>query len=377
MKTKHIPTVYVMLSGGVDSAVAAALLVKEGYAVRGIFMVNWTVPLRHDAPCTWEQDWRDVQAVGAALRIPVEKVNFETQYHARVIDIFFREYARGRTPNPDVLCNQEIKFGLFLTWAQKAGAHYVASGHYARVAHSGGLNYLKKGVDPAKDQSYFLWTLGQPELARTLFPLGEYTKQDVRTLARELGLPVANKPDSQGICFVGKVDLPSFLETRLALKAGDVVTTEGKRVGRHQGVQFFTEGQRHGFGGGGSVPFYVVRKDLQKNELIVAAGADHPALFAQELEMEEVRFVARTLKAGAQITCRIRYRQPDQTAVFMGKRAGGKTRIRFHEPQRSITPGQSCVLYQKDELVGGGIITRALSVKPQFEKTKGMIRLIS
>ena len=363
MKTKHIPTVYVMLSGGVDSAVSAALLIKEGYAVRGVFMVNWTIPLRQDAPCTWEQDWADVQAVGAALRIPVEKINFEAEYHARVIDIFFQEYARGRTPNPDVLCNQEIKFGLFLNWARKAGAHSVASGHYARIVHSDGLFQLKKGVDPTKDQSYFLWTLGQHELAQTLFPLGGHTKKEVRTLARKFDLPVADKPDSQGICFVGKVDLPSFLATRLAPVAGDVVTTEGKRVGRHPGVHFFTEGQRHGFGGGGSIPFYVVRKDLKENRLIVAPGADHPALFSQGLEMEGLHFIGRTLRAGEQITCKIRYRQPDQGAVFVGKGADGVAHIQFLEPQRSVTPGQSCVLYQADELVGGGIITQALREK--------------
>lgn len=363
MKTKHIPTVYVMLSGGVDSAVCAALLIQAGYAVRGVFMVNWTIPLRQDAPCTWEKDWADVQAIGAALKIPVEKVNFEAQYHARVIDIFFQEYKRGRTPNPDVLCNQEIKFGLFLQWAQKAGAHFVASGHYARIAHSHGSFQLKKGIDSTKDQSYFLWTLGQHELSQTLFPLGGYTKQAARTLARKFNLPVADKPDSQGICFVGKVDLRSFLATRLAPLPGDVVTTEGKKVGRHSGVHFFTEGQRHGFGGGGSIPFYVVRKDLKENRLIVAAGADHPALFSGGLEMEGLHFVGRPLRAGEQITCKIRYRQPDQAAVFAAIGADGLARIQFCNPQRSVTPGQSCVLYQGDSLVGGGIITRSLHSK--------------
>lgn len=341
------PRVMVAMSGGVDSSVAAAFLVAEGYDVIGAFMKNWD-------GCDWKRERRDALRVASTLGITLHTFDFERAYRERVHAYMVSEYRVGRTPNPDVLCNSEIKFDLLLRAAAELGCEKMATGHYARV-QGDGLFRLLKGVDGEKDQSYFLCRLGQEELSRVLFPIGDLKKSEVRKQARALGLPTATKKDSQGLCFIGKIDLASFLQNDIAPRTGNIVTTSGEVIGTHEGVAFYTIGQRKGLGVGGMEPYFVVERRLSTNELVVAHEGD-PALFSKSLTAADVQW---TLGEAPPFpyTCaaKIRYRQSDQACTVVSA-LNETVLVTFDEPQRAVAPGQFVVLYQGDELVGSGVI---------------------
>lgn len=353
--------VIVGMSGGVDSAVAALLLVRAGHEVRGVFMKNYEPPPGSNQPCPWERDQADVAAVCETLGIPWESWNFEKEYKAQVLEYFFREYEAGRTPNPDVLCNREIKFGVFLQRAKVEGFDAVATGHYAQVQQTSDGFQLLAAVDATKDQTYFLHTLGQRELARTLFPVGHLQKLEVRRLATAAGLAVAAKPDSQGICFVGQVKIADFLNGRVHAVPGPIRTADGAHVGEHNGLAFYTIGQRHGLGVGGGVPYYVAEKDPETNTLLVARGGRDPILYASGLTATDQTWVSGK-KPTSPFACeaRIRYRQPLVTCDVT-PHAGG-LQVSFHQPQRAVTPGQAIVFYNKNVCLGGATIRRAEKV---------------
>ena len=361
--------IVVGMSGGVDSSVAALLLQRAGYAVSGLFMKNWeeTDP---DGECPAERDVRDALAVCDRLGIELDAVNFAAVYRERVFAHFLHEYRAGRTPNPDILCNSEIKFRVFLDHALAAGAERIATGHYARVEQTGGVCRLLKGRDPGKDQSYFLHALTQGQLARALFPLGDMRKDDVRRIAREAGFANHAKKDSTGICFIGERDLREFLRRFLPSQAGEIWTVAGERIGRHEGLMFHTLGQRKGLGIGGradgsGAAWYVVAKDVPHNVLVVAQGHDHPALFSQALYAERLHWIAGDAPAPLPYRCRAktRYRQEDQPCVV--DRVDGRYRVTFDRPQRAVTPGQSVVLYDGDQCLGGGVIEETIGAWPQ------------
>ncbi len=348
----------VAMSGGVDSSVTAALLNEtEKAEIFGIFMKNWSDSAEEDTGnCTWINDRRDALAVAATLNIPFKTVDFEKEYRDQVLEYFYREYAAGRTPNPDILCNKLIKFDALLKHAEGLGAEKIATGHYARVSESkDGRFHLLKGKDTSKDQSYFLCQLTQEQLAKTLFPLGELTKTEVRKLAQKFKLPTADKKDSQGICFIGKVQLQDFLHFRLAAKPGDVINLEGKIIGTHTGAYAYTIGQRHGFTiinkTPASQPWFVIKTDVKANTVTVAEGEDHPALFGNELKASHFHWIGETPSYPFKCAAKIRYRQPDQDCTVF---ADGH--VEFTKPQRAITPGQSIVFYQGDECLGSAII---------------------
>jgi tRNA-specific 2-thiouridylase len=362
--------VVVGLSGGVDSSVAAWILKQQGHDVIGLFMRNWhetTGTLSGD--CPWEDDQIFAELVARKLDIPFNFVDLSEQYRARVVDYMFNEYARGRTPNPDVLCNREIKFDVFMDEAFKLGAQFVATGHYCRVERTPDEQFyrLLAGVDPGKDQSYFLCQLSQAQLARAMFPIGGMLKSEVRRIAEEQKLATAKRKDSQGICFVGKVDLPVFLQQKLAAKRGDIIeisATDGaeKKVGEHDGAHFYTIGQRKGLGVGGKAePLFVIGTDVERNIVYVGQGESHPGLWRGELSIreEDIHWIRpdRAVRAGAseRFSCRIRYRQPLQGGIFHHLPDGG-ARIVFDLPQRGITPGQFAAMYDGEELVGSGVI---------------------
>ena len=393
MPAKNI-TIAVGLSGGVDSSVAALLLKQQGYDVFAIFMQNWndaTGTLHGD--CEWEEELSVARMVAKKIDIPFHFVDLSGEYRQRVVDYMFREYEAGRTPNPDVLCNSEIKFDAFLKHAMDLGADMVATGHYCRrdvvTDADGNVSYrLLAGVDGNKDQSYFLCQLNQEQLSRALFPIGHLTKPEVREIAREAGLPSAEKKDSQGICFVGKVDLPVFLQQQLKAREGDAVEifrnfydgrpqpqtleemaepivyqkADGKVVGRHIGAQFYTIGQRHGLNiGGHKEPLFVIAKDAKENIIFLGEGQSHPGLYRQALAIkaEDVHWIRPelALAPGAELDCmvRIRYRQPLQKARLICK--ADKMYIRFEQPQRGVTAGQFAAWYASDgELMGSGVI---------------------
>lgn len=373
-------TVFLGMSGGVDSSVAALLLQKQGYSVVGVFMRNWHEDLHEGfGDCTWEKDQEDVRRVCAKLDIPFYTWDFSKEYYNDVVEYFFREYNAGRTPNPDVMCNKFIKFGRFYDRAMNMGADYVATGHYVQRRLRRNIEYrisnlekksnnkqsnwltkkyqLVEGKDNNKDQSYFLWTITQDQVAHSLFPIGEYEKPIIRKIAEKAGLSTASKPDSQGICFIGNIDVREFIKTRLPEKEGDIVTVEGKTVGKHVGVQFYTEGQRQGLNiGGTGEPYYVVGKNMMQNELIVALGPDHDSLYAQSLTATDDHWIAGVeptypLKCSA----RIRYRQQPSQACTITK-TGETLTVEFNEKQRAIAPGQSIVFYDKNTCLGGAII---------------------
>lgn len=353
--------IVVGMSGGVDSAVSALLLSREGHEVIGVFMKNWE---EQDASglCTATEDWEDVQATCDAIGIPYYAVNFTKEYRQRVFDHFLSEYAKGRTPNPDVLCNREIKFKAFLDFAMQLGADRLATGHFARLSQSGAPVRLLRGADPAKDQSYFLYMLGQAPLSRAMFPVGGLTKAAVRQLAEEASLPVAKKRDSTGICFIGERDFKAFLGTYLPAQPGDIVTAEGAVIGRHDGLMYHTLGQRRGLGIGGTREgngrWFVVEKDLAQNRLIVEQGTDSPRLYATVCQASDATWIAGGPPASSfDCTAKYRYRQPDQ-AVHV-EVSGTDLRITAKTPQRAVTPGQSVVLYRGEECLGGGIIEQA------------------
>ena len=357
--SKHV---IVGLSGGVDSSVAALLLLEQGYRVEGMFMKNWEDD--DDATtCSAEQDLADAKQVCAELGIPLHQVNFAREYRQQVFDDCLQEFAAGRTPNPDVLCNQHIKFKAFLDHALRLGADLVATGHYARIQPNGGTLHLCKGRDGNKDQSYFLYTLGQAQLARTLFPLGDLEKPAVRELAEQAGFLNFDKKDSTGICFIGERDFSEFLARYLPRTPGDIETPDGEVVGRHKGLAFYTLGQRQGLGIGGlrgheGATWYVADKDPARNVLVVAPSHDHPLLFASGLDAERLHWVAGAAPAREfRCTAKIRYRQPDQ-ACQVRLQADGSAEVVFETPQRAVTPGQSIVFYDGDVCLGGGIIRR-------------------
>ena len=350
--------VVVGLSGGVDSAVAALLLKRAGYDVSGLFMKNWDEDDR-DGRCAAEEDLREVRCVCDVLGIPFSTVNFATEYWDEVFTSFLSELRAGRTPNPDVLCNREIKFKAFLEHAQALGAHRIATGHYAGIAAGDGLQ-LTKARDPGKDQSYFLHTLGQHELEQVLFPLADLTKTQVRTIARAAGLPNHARPDSTGICFIGERNFRQFVARYLEPRPGSIVSVDGGIVGHHDGLMFYTLGQRHGLGiGGPGNAWYVAGKDMPHNVLYVAQGADHPALYAPALDAGPVHWVSGH-PPPLPFACRAktRYRQPDQDCVIHGLPGGG-VHVEFAAAQRAITPGQSVVFYTGEVCLGGAVISAA------------------
>jgi tRNA-specific 2-thiouridylase len=414
-------TVFVAMSGGVDSSVAAALLKKRGFDVIGVFMRNWhsnSAPPALDlqqsesahlnnsysehsdnirrfglySSCLWKEDKKSARVAASAIGIPFYTWDFSNEYKERVVDYMVEEYHRGLTPNPDVMCNKEIKFGVFLGQAIAAGADFVATGHYVKLRNTkkyeitnGHGSYFRKPFvfrsllqahDKNKDQSYFLWTLTQAQLKYCLFPIGDYTKPQVREIAKKFGLPNAERQDSQGLCFVGKVDFPQFLSAHLSPQKGAIITSAGKKIGEHEGVQFYTIGQRHGLGIGGGMPYYVTAKDAASNTLVVAAGADDPALFRQELEAGDLNWISGT-EPEFPLRCmaRIRYRQPlqwctiNQLSVPLRSPVTDSDKsikpttdnrqlitVVFDEPQKAVAPGQSIVFYKNKKMLGGGVI---------------------
>ncbi len=333
--------IYVAMSGGVDSSVAAALLKKDGYKVTGVFIKPWQP---EGIECLWKQDREDAMRVAAKLDIPLLTWDFSKEYKKEVADYMIKEYRAGRTPNPDVMCNKYIKFGLFLKKARKEGADLIATGHYVR--RSG--NKLLAAKDNNKDQSYFLWTLTREQLRYCLFPIGNYTKPKVRKLARKFGLPVHNKKDSQGVCFIGPLDMESFLKNYIKPKEGAIIDAKGKEIGKHSGAFYYTIGQRHGLNiGNGSGPYYVTGKDLKKNIIYVGVEKD---LDADRAMITDISWINK-VRLPAKLDIKIRYRTRSEKAVL-----GKNGVLRFLKPQRAITPGQSAVFYRGQELLGGGII---------------------
>ncbi len=355
--------VTVGMSGGVDSAVAALLLKEQGYDVSGVFMKNWD-DSEAGAECPAESDLADARRVCDILGISCYTVNFEREYWDRVFKRFLDEYKKGRTPNPDVLCNSEIKFAAFLDFALAAGADYIATGHYVRRTTENGVHYLKKGMDQSKDQSYFLCMLNQEQVGKALFPVGELQKNDVREMARKAGFPVAEKKDSTGICFIGERRFRDFLKIYLPANPGNMRTLDGEVVGKHEGLMYYTLGQRRGLDiggtkGGTGQRWFVVRKDLENNILYVSQGEDD-ILFSRALIMEEVHFISGG-EGEARFSCaaKTRYRQPDQK-VMVTKLGGKQYRVEFEQKQRAVTPGQYCVLYKDDTCLGGGVIAEGI-----------------
>jgi tRNA-specific 2-thiouridylase len=354
------PKVIVALSGGVDSAVAALLLLRQGHAVEGLFMHNWEDD--EQGYCTSAQDWQDARAVAAELGITLHKVDLSAQYRERVFADFLAEYRAGRTPNPDVLCNREIKFGDCLAHAKRLGAQWLATGHYARIAQMADGPALLKGVDPGKDQSYFLHAVRRADFAQVLMPVGELHKPQVRELAREAGLPVFAKRDSTGICFIGERPFREFLAQYIAPLPGPIETPDGRRLGEHHGLPYYTLGQRGGIGIGGQqgldeAPWYVATKDAARNALVVVQDTHHPLLMSQGLTTKTVNWLAPVPEAGAQLGVKLRYRQQDQQAVVTPQADGGALVVPL-QAQRAVTPGQSAVFYDADRCLGGGIIDR-------------------
>jgi tRNA-specific 2-thiouridylase len=348
--------VVVGMSGGVDSSVAAWLLKEQGYEVVGLFMKNWEDD-DTDEYCTSREDLIDAVSVADRIGIDIEAVNFSAEYRDRVFNNFLSEYRAGRTPNPDVLCNAEIKFKAFLDHALGLGADWIATGHYAKVRRNGDAQQLLKAADVTKDQSYFLYRLSQAQLSQTLFPLGDWLKRDVRALARKLELSNHAKRDSTGICFIGERPFREFLMRYLPSSPGPMETLDGRFVGTHQGLMYYTIGQRHGLGiGGQGEPWYVVDKDLERNRLLVIQGHSHPALFKERLVAADASWISgQAPRAEWVYTAKTRYRQPDAPCSLM--RAGQTDcEVDFDEPQWAITPGQSVVLYEGDVCLGGGII---------------------
>ncbi|MEH6799633.1 MAG: tRNA 2-thiouridine(34) synthase MnmA [Halopseudomonas sabulinigri] len=361
--------VIVGMSGGVDSSVSAALLLEQGYQVEGLFMKNWDEDDGTDY-CTAMDDLADAQAVSDKLGIKLHTANFAAEYWDNVFEHFLEEYKAGRTPNPDILCNREIKFKAFLDYALALGADLIATGHYVRRAERDGQTLLLRGLDGNKDQSYFLHAVAAEQIARTLFPVGELEKPEVRRIAERYELATARKKDSTGICFIGERRFSDFLKQYLPAQPGDIQTIDGEVIGRHHGLMYHTIGQRQGLGigglqGAGDEPWYVLKKDLSNNILVVGQGNNHPWLFASALTCSNIYWVNQSpaTTQPVRLTAKVRYRQPDQSCVLESTPEG--YRIVFEEPQRAVTPGQSVVLYQDDICLGGGVIETA---EPTFDE---------
>lgn len=351
--------IIVALSGGVDSAVAAALLLEQGYNVEGVYLKfaadNISGFVSHQS-CSWEDDLTVVKAIGQKLGIAVRSLNVEREYTEHVIRNFLDEYRFGRTPNPDILCNRHIKFGVLSDWAKSQGAVALATGHYARIEHRHGQPRLLAGRDPQKDQSYFLATIPRKLLGFVRFPVGQMRKDQVRQYARTLGLPNADRPDSQGLCFIGKLDVRAFLRHQIPERPGPIVTSDRTEIGQHQGLSLSTIGQRHGLGIGGGTPFYVAGKDAATRTLLVARGPHDPLLYRRRLRADGIKWLVPPFKQLLfRCAARIRYRQPLAAATVM-RLGRGRIEVIFDQPQRAIAPGQTVVLYDHDLVLAGATI---------------------
>lgn len=352
--------VIVGMSGGVDSSVTAALLLESGYQVEGLFMKNWDEDDGTEY-CTAKEDLADAQAVADRLGIKLHTANFAAEYWDNVFEHFLEEYKAGRTPNPDILCNREIKFKAFLDYALILGADLIATGHYARTHTVDGRTQLLRGLDNNKDQSYFLHAVGHTQFSRTLFPVGELEKPEVRRIAEKYQLATAKKKDSTGICFIGERRFKDFLQQYLPAQPGLIKTLDGVTLGEHQGLMYYTFGQRQGLGIGGTRdygddPWFVAGKDLENNVLTVVQGTDHPALYTSNLKLSNIYWVdEKEPDLGKSYACKHRYRQPDQACLINPSNDGGYE-VCFEQPQRAITPGQSAVFYDGDICLGGGVI---------------------
>ena len=347
--------VIVAMSGGVDSSVSAALLKEAGFNVTGIFMKCWSEEEFKTGVCTAAEDERWARRAAAKIGIPFYSLDLVGDYRNKVVEYFIKEYKAGRTPNPDIMCNKEIKFGVFYDICiNELKADFIATGHYARVKQ-GRAPKLLKGVDPGKDQSYFLWAVGSDKLKNVMFPVGGYLKSEVRELAKNFGLPNAERKDSQGICFIGELNINNFLNEFIREHPGDIINRKGEAVGKHSGLHHYTIGQRKGINIGGGPPYYVASKDFARNALIVSREHDDE-LFGGSVMCSNVNWHAKKPKFPFACTTKIRYRQADQDATIIGEDEGGNLHIEFKTPQRAITSGQSAVFYKGDELVGGGVI---------------------
>lgn len=342
--------VFVGMSGGVDSSVTASLLLRQGYDVTGVYMKNWS----QDLPgfeCPWKEDYQDAKRVAVQLGIPFKMYDFEKEYRQRVVDYMLEGYRAGRTPNPDIMCNQEIKFKLFLEAALADGADMIATGHYARIQNG----QLLTGLDAGKDQSYFLYRVTENALNKSLMPIGEYQKSQIREIAKELGLATADKKDSQGICFVGKVGIREFLQQFVQTEPGDIIDQHNLVIGRHDGAIFYTIGQRHGLSVGGGLPYYVIGKDMKRNIVRVTTDLQDPNLWSNKLRLTDVHWINDPPKAGEPLQVRTRYRAPLVKVTSVTSEDGFLVLI-LDEEIRAITPGQSSVIYSGDRVLGGGIV---------------------
>ncbi|HWB38917.1 MAG TPA: tRNA 2-thiouridine(34) synthase MnmA [Candidatus Saccharimonadales bacterium] len=341
--------VYVGMSGGVDSSLTAAILKEQGYDVTGVYMKNWS----QDLPgfiCPWKEDFQDAKRVAVQLDIPFKMYDFETEYRQKVVDYMVREYSAGRTPNPDVMCNQEVKFKLFLETALEDGADFIATGHYTRTKDG----ELLTGVDDGKDQSYFLYRVTEDALRHSLMPIGELQKSEVRARAKKLGLYTAEKPDSQGICFVGKVGIKEFLLHELGEQPqGPIIDQNGKTIGQHDGAIFYTIGQRHGLNVGGGLPYYVSRKDIKANTIYVTTNLDDKELWSKEVRLQNIHWInprTKNQEPRTGLKARLRYRGPLVSCRLEGDK------LVLDEPQRGLAAGQSAVIYDGEHVLGGGIV---------------------
>jgi tRNA-specific 2-thiouridylase len=342
------------MSGGVDSSVTAALLKQQGYDVTGVYMKNWS----QDLPgmvCPWKEDYQDAKRVAVQLDIPFKMYDFQAEYRQKVVDYMVAEYQAGRTPNPDIICNQEVKFKLFLQTALEDGADMIATGHYARTKDG----QLLTAANADKDQTYFLYRVGAEALSKTLFPIGDFaTKDEVRAKAKDLGLATASKRDSQGICFVGKVGIKDFLLYELGPQPhGRIMDEHGRDIGEHDGAIFYTIGQRHGLDVGGGLPYYVTGKDMAKNEVYVTTNLDDGKLWRSELKLTDVHWI-NDAPSGEILQVRLRYRAPLQAVQKLERGSDDSWSLTLKDAERAITPGQSAVFYQGDRCLGGGIVSR-------------------
>ncbi len=345
-------TVFVGMSGGVDSSVSATLLKEQGYNVVGVYMKNWTKSLP-GFDCPWKEDFADAKRVAVQLGIDFKVFDFEKQYKHKVVDYMIDEFKAGRTPNPDIMCNQEVKFKLFLDTCLEEGADLIATGHYAVVKDC----KMYKAKDANKDQTYFLYRITEEALSKTIFPLGEYTKPEVRKLAKKFGLVTAEKKESMGICFVGKVGIKEFLSQYVKTKPGKIIDENNQVVGEHDGAIFYTIGQRSGLGVGGGLPYYVTGKDMKQNEVYVTTNLDDENLWYKELNLTDVHWINQVSKDGAMVQVRTRHRAPliDATLQLV---SGSELKVKLNDEIRAATPGQSAALYEGDLVIGGGIIAK-------------------
>ena len=370
-------TVIVGVSGGVDSAVAALLLKQQGYVVQGLFMSNWD---EDDAYCTSAEDFQDARRVCELLDIPLHRVSFAAEYRDRVFSFFLREYRAGRTPNPDVLCNRDIKFGVALSYMQRLGADRIATGHYARLEHGPSGTSLLKSADAAKDQTYFLHAVSCAALQRTLFPIGDLPKSEVRKLAHVHGLAVHDKPDSTGICFIGERPFRDFLARYVDVTPGPIESADGTIVGEHRGLAFYTLGQRSGLGLGGrrgasEAPWYVAAKDVQRNALVVVQDHDHALLQSDHFNVADLHWLSAPAEGRIACSVKTRYRQRDMPC-HIEPRADGGVEVSLQSPARAVTPGQYAVFYAGERCLGGGVIVDRALQRP-IAYNQGLLREVS